>query len=97
MSSVYKRISQYTAIAVIPLTLILCFYQSEIIEIWTADPTAAQKSGYVLGYYAAGNCLMTIASLPLLLQYAVGKLKLHVIGNVLYALILYPSLDSSHS
>jgi O-antigen/teichoic acid export membrane protein len=92
MSSVYKRISQYTAIAVIPLTLILIFYQTEIIEIWTGDPSAAQKSGYVLGYYAAGNCLMTVASLPLLLQYAEGNLKLHVIGNVLYALILYPTL-----
>jgi len=92
MKLIYKKISQYTSVAVIPATLILCFYHSQIIEIWTSDSIAADRSGYVLAFYAAGNCLMTIASLPLLLQYAEGKLKLHVIGNLLYALILYPAL-----
>lgn len=92
MKFIYRKISQYTSIAVIPATLILCFFHAQIIEIWTGDSIAAERSGYVLAFYAAGNCLMTIASLPLLLQYAEGKLKLHVIGNTLYALILYPTL-----
>ncbi|SDH61687.1 lipopolysaccharide biosynthesis protein [Propionivibrio dicarboxylicus] len=92
MQVLYKRVSQYTAVAVVPATLVLYFYSGKIIELWTGNSLVSDQASEVFAFYTLGNCLMVLASLPLLLQYAEGKIRLHVIGNFIYALVYYPVL-----
>ena len=44
----------------------------------------------VMQFYAAGFGILAVAAIPYYLQYALGKLKLHVAGSALYIILLLP-------
>lgn len=90
--NLYRLVTQIVSIVVIPATLMLGFFPYEILLIWTGDSIAAKSAYKVLALYAFGNGFLVVGSLPLLLQYAKGDIRLHVIGNLGYVLILIPLL-----
>jgi len=45
-----------------------------------------------LGLYALGNGVLSVAGFPYYLQYAKGDLRLHLIGNAIFVVLLIPPI-----
>lgn len=91
-SAVYRSITRYVVLAITPPTLTMTLLSERILYLWTDSTNGLATSAPVLVAYALGNYLMILASLPLLIQIAVGNVRIHLLSNILYALALYPSM-----
>ena len=88
----YRNATQMVAIIAIPACLILTFFAEQVLWVWTGDAHAAAQAAPVLRLYALGNGFLAMAAFPYYLQFAKGDLKLHLIGNAIFLLLLIPSL-----
>lgn len=90
--SLYRNATQMVAVIAIPACLVLAFFAEQVLWAWTGDAHAAAQAAPVLRLYALGNGFLAMAAFPYYLQFAKGDLKLHLIGNAIFVLILIPSL-----
>jgi O-antigen/teichoic acid export membrane protein len=90
--SLYRNATQMVAVIAIPACLVLAFFAEQVLWVWTGDAHAAAQAAPVLRLYALGNGFLAMAAFPYYLQFAKGDLKLHLIGNVIFVLLLIPSL-----
>lgn len=88
----YRKASQMVAVIAIPASLMLAFFPEQVLWAWTGDAGIAQKSAPVLSLYAIGNGVLALEAFPYYLQYAKGDLKLHLIGNAVFVVMLLPTL-----
>lgn len=90
--SLYRNATQTVAAIAIPACLMLILFPEQVLWAWTGDVHAAAQAAPVLRLYALGNGFLTLAAFPYYLQFAKGDLKLHLIGNAVFLLLLIPSL-----
>lgn len=90
MFVLYRRATQWVCAMVAPVTLTLAFYADRVLWAWTGSHETAQAAAPILSLYAIGNGLLTIVAFQYYLQYAKGDLRLHVVGNVVFLLVLVP-------
>ena len=90
--SLYRNATQMVAVIAIPACLVLAFFAEQVIWVWTGDVSAALQAAPVLRLYALGNGFLALAAFPYYLQFAKGDLKLHLIGNAIFVLLLIPLL-----
>ncbi len=88
----YRDASQMVATIAIPASLVLAIFAEEVLWVWTGDTEIARMAAPVLSLYAIGNGVLSLAAFPYYLQYAKGDLKLHLIGNAIFVIILLPML-----
>lgn len=88
----YRNATQLVGIVTVPSALVLAFFPEQVLWAWTGEAAAASKAAPVLTLYAFGNGLLALAAFPYYLQYAKGDLRLHLIGNALFLVILIPLL-----
>lgn len=62
-----------------------------VIWAWTGRMGAARYLSPILTLYAAGGAISAFLYVPFLLQYAQGRVRLHVIGNIAIALVWVPA------
>lgn len=58
-----------------------------LIGLWTGDLELAAAAAPILAIYALGNGIQVVSGLPYFLQYAKGDLRLHLMGNIGFALL----------
>lgn len=90
--SLYRNATQMIAIIAIPACLVLIFFAEQVLWVWTGDEHAAAQATPVLRLYAMGNGFLAMAAFPYYLQFAKGDLKLHLIGNFIFLVLLIPAL-----
>ena len=90
--SLYRNATQMVAVIAIPACLVLAFFTEQVLWVWTGNAYAATQAAPVLRLYALGNGFLVMAAFPYYLQFAKGDLKLHLIGNAVFMLLLIPSL-----
>ena len=88
----YRNATQLVSMIAIPTALVLAFFAEQVLWAWIGDADFALKAAPVLRLYALGNGFFALAAFPYYLQFAKGDLKLHVIGNLLFAAIFIPLL-----
>lgn len=88
----YGKATQLVTAIVAPIAVMLAIFPVELIAVWTGDAFAAAEAGPILRLYAIGNGILAVAAFPYYLQFAKGKLRLHIIGNVLFVLLLVPAI-----
>lgn len=88
----YRNATQLVAVIAIPTCLVLAFFAEQVLFVWTGDAQASAQAGPVLRLYALGNGFLAMISFPYYLQFAKGDLRLHLIGNVFFIIMLIPSL-----
>ena len=88
----YRNATQLVAVVAMPAAMVLAFLSEQVLWAWTGDAELAQKTAPVLTLYALGNGILALSAFPYYLQYAKGDLKLHLIGNALFVVVLIPSL-----
>jgi len=90
--SLYRNATQMVAVIAIPSCLVLAFFAEQVLWVWTGDAHAAAQAAPVLRLYALGNGFLAMAAFPYYLQFAKGDLRLHLIGNSFFVVLLIPVL-----
>lgn len=88
--SLYRRYTELVCVVTIPPALTMAFFSHQVLYLWTGNADIAMSVSPVLALYALGNALLGIAAFVYFLQYAMGDIRLHVIGNVLFAALYLP-------
>jgi len=70
----------------------IAFCAEPLLRAWTGDELLARQTAPILALYALGNGIFSIAAFPYYLQFAKGDLRLHVIGNAVFLILLVPLL-----
>src|SRR3989339_278339 len=90
MLRLYRKATQFMAVAMLPLTGMMAVFSTEILSLWTGDTTAAGWAGPVLFWYVLGIGILSLGGFQYYLQYTYGRLKLHVIFNTFFSIISVP-------
>lgn len=89
---VYRHATKLTSLIAGAITIILVFLSEPIVFAWTGDNKIAKEVAPVLQLYAIGNGCLVISAFPYYLQYAVGNLRYHLIGNLITLLMFIPAI-----
>lgn len=88
----YRSATQLVAVFSLPTSLILAVFSYKVLWLWTSNEELAGRVAPILSLYALGNGVLALGSFPYYLQYAKGNLRLHLIGSVIFLIILIPML-----
>lgn len=88
----YRHATQLVAVVAVPAALVLIFFSEQVLYSWTGNAMLVSQTAPVLTLYAIGSGILAFGAFPYYLQYAKGDLKLHLIGNFIFVLVLVPSL-----
>lgn len=88
----YRNATQLVGVIAIPAALMLAFFAEQVLWAWTGDVEIASKAAPVLTLYALGNGILALSAFPYYLQFAKGDLRLHMIGNCFFLVLLIPTL-----
>jgi len=91
LTYLYRLVSQFAVVGFVALGGGLAFFAQPLLCIWSGNEVAADAAP-ILFWYALANALVGVLGVPFMLQFARGKLRVHVIGNVLLLLTLVPGL-----
>jgi len=72
------------------VSFVIAFNSKVLVLMWTGNETAASWAEEVLFWFALGNGLLAVGAFQYYLQFAYGKLKLHVLGSTISACIQIP-------
>lgn len=87
---VYRQATQLVAVLAGSAAITVAFCAEPLLWTWTGDRMLARQVAPVLALYALGNGVLAVSAFPYYLQYAKGDLRLHLIGNALFVLLLVP-------
>jgi O-antigen/teichoic acid export membrane protein len=90
MLLLYRQSTQLMAAIALPLAGVIAFFSTELLFAWTGNAVAADWAGPVLFWFALGNGILTISAFQFYLQFAHGKLGMHVAFNSVAAVIQVP-------
>jgi O-antigen/teichoic acid export membrane protein len=90
MEPLYRRATQWAAMSAWSIACVLAFHAERVLWIWTGNAELAGRAAPVLGMYALGNAALAVAAFPYYLQFAEGRLRLHLAGTALMAAVLLP-------
>lgn len=88
----YGEMSQVVSITAGAAAVTLVFAAEPVLFAWTGSRQIAEACAPVLRLYAIGNGLLALGAFPYYLQYAMGDLRYHLIGNVALVVLLVPAL-----
>lgn len=88
----YRTATQWVAAITFPVALMLAAFPEQIILAWTGNTSVTEAAAPVLRLYALGNGILSVSAFPYYLQYAKGDLKLHLLGSLLFVMVLIPLL-----
>jgi len=90
MLVLYRKSTQIMTVIMAPVTGMVAMFSTELLYAWTGDRQAAEWAGPVLFWFVLGNGILAIGAFQYYLQFAHGKLKMHVIFNTISAIIQIP-------
>lgn len=89
---VYRQATQLVAVIAGAASITIAFCAEPLLWAWTGDKLLAHQAAPVLILYALGNGILAVAAFPYYLQYAKGDLRLHLIGNAVFVVLLIPAI-----
>ena len=89
---VYRQATQLVAILAGSTSITMVFCAEPLLWAWTGDKLLAHQAAPIVILYALGNGILAVAAFPYYLQYAKGDLRLHLIGNALFVVLLVPTI-----
>jgi O-antigen/teichoic acid export membrane protein len=89
---VYHRACQLTSVTTLPAAMLLAFFSSEILLLWTSDPIISNNSASLVALLVFGTAFHGIMHLPYALQLAHGWTSLRLYLNLVAIILLVPML-----
>ena len=90
--NVYRKATQLVAIFAAAASVTVLFFAESLLWGWTGNRTLASHAAQILILYGIGNGVLAVAAFPYYLQYAKGDLRLHLIGNAIFVVLLIPAI-----
>ncbi|WP_249122752.1 oligosaccharide flippase family protein [Pseudoalteromonas sp. M8] len=87
---VYRNSTQLVSIVAGSAAIVIAVCAEPLLYLWTGNQELVENSAPILQLYAIGNGLLALSAFPYYLQYALGNLRYHLIGNALMVMILIP-------
>lgn len=88
----YRKTTRFLVLLITPIVVIFVFQGKNILLAWTNNLTIAIEGNLILRYYALGNGILSVVAMAYYLQFAYGKLRLHIIGNLIAIFFQVPLL-----
>ncbi|MBV5309722.1 lipopolysaccharide biosynthesis protein [Chromatium okenii] len=88
----YRLTSQLSAVMFVGVGGGLAFFAEPLLRIWSGSARIAETAAPILFWYGLANAVVGILTPPFMLQFAKGRLRLHVIGNLILLVTLVPAL-----
>lgn len=92
MIQVYRNATQLVSVVAGSASLTIAFFAEPLLYAWTGDREIASNAASILTLYALGNGVLAVSAFPYYLQYALGNLRYHLIGNLVTAVTLIPAI-----
>jgi O-antigen/teichoic acid export membrane protein len=92
MIEVYRQATQVVAIVAGAAAVTVASSAESLLWVWTGNRTLAEEAAPVLVLYAIGNGILAVSAFPYYLQYAKGDLRLHLLGNAAFVVLLVPAV-----
>jgi len=90
MHQLYLAANRLVGTFLLPLAMLIALHGEALLYAWSGNVEAAQWSRSILGWYALGSALMALSGFQFYLQYAYGKVRLHVWYSLVSALVTIP-------
>lgn len=90
--ALYRESTQFIAVIAGATATTIALGAELLLYGWTGDAGLAKEVAPILSLYAWGNGILVVAAFPYYLQFAKGDLRLHLIGNVLFLVLLIPTI-----
>ena len=90
MIRVYRQATQLVAVIAGAASITMVFCAEPLLWAWTGDKVLAHQAAPILTLYAIGNVFLAVSAFPYYLQYAKGDLRIHLIGNAVFVVLLIP-------
>lgn len=88
----YRQATQGMAVIALPVALVLSFGAEQLLQVWTNDTALSSQTAPIMQLYALGNGVLALSAFPYYLQFAKGDVRLHLIGNLIFLLLLIPTI-----
>lgn len=88
----YRQTTQLVVVLAGAAALTLAYGAEPLLLAWTGDAELSRLAAPVLALYALGNGVLAVAAFPYYLQFAKGNLRLHLIGNAVFVVLLIPTI-----
>lgn len=86
--TLYRKLTQYLALGASAIAAVLTFFTTEIVWVWIGDRNIGAKVSQIVAFYSLGYALVAVSSCAYLLQFARGRLHIHVVGALIQAALL---------
>lgn len=90
MIHIYRNATQLVSVVTGSASLVVAFSPGALLYAWTGDIYLAEQAAPILRLYVLGNAILAVGAFPYYLQYALGNLRYHLIGNVIMFFTLIP-------
>jgi O-antigen/teichoic acid export membrane protein len=92
LRSFYHNCCQFLSAMVLPVTVVIALFSSEIIQIWIRDPTITSQTYLIVSILTVGSCINAFLWMPMGLQLANAWTRLVVTLNIFQVILIVPLL-----
>ena len=90
MLKTYRKATQLMAVSIFSVVGVISIYSYELLYTWTGNIEASKWAKDILYWYVLGNGIVVMSAFQYRLQFAHGKIKMHVQYNTVSVLISIP-------
>lgn len=90
LKDLYHKSCQFMSVMILPAAIVVSFFSSEILLLWTGDPVTVEKTHSIVSILIIGTALNGLGNLPFALQLAHAWTKLSLYTNIIASLVLAP-------
>ena len=88
----YNNATQLVSVIAGSASIVIAFCAQPLLFAWTGSLEIASQTAPILRLYAIGNGFLAVSAFPYYLQYALGNLRYHLIGNAVMVVVLIPAI-----
>lgn len=92
LRAMYSDATQMLSAIALTASFALAFGARPLLWAWTGNAELAARTAPVLSFYALGNGFLAVVAMTYYLQIARGDLRLHLRGNLTFAVLLLPTI-----
>jgi O-antigen/teichoic acid export membrane protein len=92
LERIYRLVSQTMSVVVLPASLLVLFYASDVVFVWTGNPEVAGHVRQILAILVGAAALTGVTQTPYAMQLAHGWTRLALLTNAVAAVAFVPAL-----
>ncbi|SDC22574.1 Membrane protein involved in the export of O-antigen and teichoic acid [Massilia sp. PDC64] len=92
LSWMYKKSTEFVALAIIPGSAVLLFFSREAILAWTGSTVASENAGLAASLLLLGQLMQAMTIIPYYISLAYGNISLNLRVGIISAVLITPTL-----